>query len=52
MNRVWDFLGLLFGRAFMGAISGFAVMLVVRWTAMYFHVDPPEPKAEALRPLL
>lgn len=45
MDRVWNIIGHLFGRAVLGGLSGFVVMLVVGWTAMFFEIDPPEPQA-------
>lgn len=45
MDRVWDIIGHFFGRAALGGLSGFAVMLVVGWTAIYFELAPAEPQA-------
>lgn len=35
----------IFKRAVLGALGGFAVMLVVGWTSMYLEINPPEPQA-------
>lgn len=45
MDRIWYLVGWSFSRVLMGGISGFVIMLVVGWTAMYFELFPEEPKA-------
>ena len=40
----WSLLDLLV-RLWVSAISGFVVMIIAGWTALYFEAMPPEPQA-------